>query len=265
MCIITEQQYHGEVGSTDNRLWECAVQKSPDLKTGLEAISQQLRSAADRTNRLCREAEHWNALWSERVNIKYDRNRMSRRCARDSSIRKVVRWMRDRGCKAVWFGSAACKAKGHRPVPTKSAMRGIGRFLPVIAGNEWGTSSRCPHCRDGTKLLKQRQARSHSDMEMDGGTAPPLDRMLATPQESNRKQRASDPYPRPRPTGEDRWEQCPVCNRRWGHDEVATINQKMRFSRLISGEPDPHWLCRTVVDLGCASHAEECNNLDTIF
>ena len=88
----------------------------------------------------------------ERTNIKYDRNRMKRRCCRDAYTNKVCKWIKTQGCTAVWFGTGACKCKGHRPVPTKSMMRSIGRYLPVLAGNEWGTSSRCPSCKDGTRL-----------------------------------------------------------------------------------------------------------------
>ena len=147
---------------------------------------------------------HWATLWSERTNIKYDRNRMQRRCSRDAFTVKVHQWMKSQGCTAVWLGTGACKARGHKPIPTKSMMRGLERHIPVVAGNECGTSSRCPSCRDGTKLQRARSedssaspSHTHS-MEVEG-TDVPVEDMLASQPESHRKHSPAHPLPRPRP------------------------------------------------------------------
>ena len=85
----------------------------------------------------------------------------------------------DQGCTVVWFGTGSCKCKGHRPVPTKSMMRGIERYLPVLAGNEWGTSSICPSCKDGTKLTscsdKKKSDNKNKHSSEGGGTNVPVE------------------------------------------------------------------------------------------
>ena len=257
--VITESEYHRDVGSTDNKLWEMATKQQPNLRVAVDALSQPTRTLQERDLKIVNEAKHWNTLWSERTNIKYDRNRMQRRCCRDAYTVKVYKWMRNQGCTAVWFGTGACKARGHRPVPTKSMMRGLGRYIPVVAGNEWGTSSRCPSCQDGTKLKRafreeEEEAESpntHS-LEVDG-TNVQVEDMLATQPESHGKHLPSYPLPTRlpvKPAREHRCETCIKCKKTWGHDEVATINQKMRFSSLLLGEADPKWLARDSESIG---------------
>ena len=240
--IVTEAEYHRDVGSVDNKLWESATKQQPNLKVAMDCLSQPTRTLEERDVKLANEAKHWKALWSERTNLKYDRNRMQRRCCRDGYTVKVYKWMRDQGCTAVWFGTGACKARGHRPVPTKSMMRGLGRYIPVVAGNEWGTSSRCPSCKDGTKLKRvidqegSKSPTTHS-LEVDS-TDVQVEDMLATQPESHSKHLPSSPLATPRPvkpTHEHRCETCIKCKKTWGHDEVATINQKMRFCGLLLG------------------------------
>ena len=235
---------------------ECS---SPNLKVAVDALSQPTRTLQERDLKIVNEAKHWNTLWSERTNIKYDRNRMQRRCCRDAYTVKVYKWMRNQGCTAVWFGTGACKARGHRPVPTKSMMRGLGRYIPVVAGNEWGTSSRCPSCKDGTKLKRAfREEEEESDspnthsLEVDG-TSVQVEDMLTTQPESHGKHLPSYPLPTRlpvKPVREHRCETCIKCKKTWGHDEVATINQKMRFSSLLLGEADPIWLARDSESIG---------------
>ena len=256
--IVTEAEYHRDVGSTDNRLWQEAVKTTPEIKIAVDALSVPIQTQTNRDNRIITEAKYWEILWSERTNIKYDRNRMQRKCGRDAYIIKVSKWIKEQGCKAVWFGTGACKARGHRPVPTKSMMRGIGRYLPVLAGNEWGTSSRCPSCRNGRKLTscsdkKSENINKHSSEA--GGTDVPVEDMLATQPESQSKHLPLNPLPTPRPSSstEHRFEICTHCKKKWGHDEVATINQKMRFTSLLLGKPDPKWLAHGSVSNGCAS------------
>ena len=183
---------------------------------------------------------------------------MQRRCSRDAYTIKVYKWIKEQGCKAVWFGTGACKAKGHRPVPTKAMMRGVGRYLPLLAGNEWGTSSRCPSCKDGTKLESCSDNKSENKKHSSeaGSTNVLVEDMLATHPESQSKHLPLNPLPTPRPVSsstEHRFEVCPHCKQKWGHDEVATINQKMRFTSLLLGKPDPEWLARDSVSIGCAS------------
>ena len=144
--IVIEAEYHRDVGSTDNRLWQHAGNTNPEIKMTVDALSVAIQTQTGRDNRICTEAKYWSILWTERTTIKYDHNRMQRRCSRDAYIIKVSKWIKGQGCQAVWFGTGACKARGHRPVPTKGMVRGMGIYLPLLAGNEWNTSSRCPSC-----------------------------------------------------------------------------------------------------------------------
>lgn len=114
--IVTEADYHHEVGSTDNKLWEMAIKNNPDLKAASVALSEPVRTLEERHGRICTEARHWDVLWQERQNIKYDRNRMQRRCCRDAYTVKMCKWIKSQGCTAVWFGTGSCRARGHRPV-----------------------------------------------------------------------------------------------------------------------------------------------------
>ena len=266
--IVTEAEYHHEVGSSDNKLWEQAIRNQPELKVAAESMSSPVTTADERDHRICTEARYWKVLWTERTNLKYDRNRMQRRCCRDAYTVSVYKWIRDQGCTAVWFGTGSCKARGHRPVPTKSMMRGLGRYIPVVAGDEWGTSSRCPSCKDGTKLKRESnrdksETPTHSSEV--GGTSVPVEDMLATQPESQSKHLPSSPLPIPRMsqqhTSEHRCEICIKCNKKWGHDEVATINQKMRFASLLMGKPDPKWLARNSASIGHASQRKSAITL----
>ena len=119
--------------------------------------------------------------------------------------------------------------------------------------------SRCPSCKDGTKLKRAfREQEEESDspnthsLEVDG-TSVQVEDMLTTQPESQSKHLPSYPLPTRlpvKPAREHRCETCIKCKKTWGHDEVATINQKMRFSSLLLGEADPIWLARDSESIG---------------
>jgi hypothetical protein len=74
------------------------------------------------------------------------------------------------------------------------------RCFPI---NEFGTSSRCPVCRDKTKVTRVKRERIDS---------------VTTLQRCNSEDIVS------KSTKDGRIEQCSKCGNEWGHDVIFTLN-----------------------------------------
>ena len=153
---------------------------------------------------------------------------MRRRCARESRVVQIAHEILNSGSKVVWMVTAACGSRGHRKTPTKAIFRGLGRFIPTIAGWEWGSSSRCPRCKTAERNIQAMkptnrpalttQQESYCEASMDG--------VDAVYSEEN----------------EERRDQCTDCKTVWGHDELGTLNQRHIFTAMLLHQERPVWL-----------------------
>ncbi|MFP6686814.1 MAG: hypothetical protein VB934_18980, partial [Polyangiaceae bacterium] len=68
-----------------------------------------------------------------------------------------------KGVDAVFVGTAACRARGHKRCPVKAITRALSQVTKVVPFNEWGTSSRCPACKDRKVTVERKTATDPTD------------------------------------------------------------------------------------------------------
>jgi len=113
-------------------------------------------------------------------------------------------------------------AKGHATVPTKKFIRRCGNVCCTVPINEFGTSSRCPVCRDKkTKVTRVKRERKDS---------------VTPSQRDNREGIVSTS------TDDGRMEQCTKCGKEWEHDKISTVNMLHIAKHMLCGMARPEWL-----------------------
>jgi hypothetical protein len=158
-----------------------------------------------------------------------------------------------------FFGTGSCRGKGHPRVPTKALIRAIARVMPVITLWEWGTSSRCPHCRSGKKMKSERGwdpgwARARKEQAVQSECTNNTDTLESSGAHVVTYKRSTCGSVKDTSESmfnfisaeqrtDDRVELCQECRIAWSHDEVSLINFAHIVWAQILGFPRPLYLC----------------------
>jgi hypothetical protein len=136
---------HDEQRRKDNPEYQTAITALGTVRRRTcvaETFTAYLRELSQHEAVLLGELNQW-----KRRSLAFDVRIMKQR-----ALDRLANHMKGRG-EIVFFGTGSCRGKGHSRVPVKALMRAMARVMPVVTLWEWGTSSRCPCCHNGNKML----------------------------------------------------------------------------------------------------------------
>ena len=207
-----------------------------------EALNELSRCRFRTSNRetfetYCRTAWTWNeVMFDEQARRQRRYARFDRRIALQRKTELVAQEItKDVDC--VFFGTGCCRAKGHKITPVKPMIKAIGRLKPTFPVNEWGTSSRCPHCKQRDAKVKRVKTK----------VSPP-DESTTLREGSNTcgdSWSGDDCLPALLSTSanaDSRMEKCSACGTLFPHDQISTMNMSYIADAKLHRRARPCWL-----------------------
>ena len=133
----------------------------------------------------------------------------------------------------ILFGRASVRhCKGHPPCSTKGLIRAFGRLKPVIAVDEFKTSSACYKCAHAEHARTAR-----------------LERVMETSEAAAIADEGSNGHPLLSMTTSDRRiEACAHCGTTYMHDEISCWNILAVGIAMLTGQDRPAYLSRGRVE-----------------
>ena len=169
-------------------------------------------------------SRHFAKVWQEKRKFFRRTLKIREREKEQRFLDNLVNYICGKGVKVVFVGTGNVNAaKGHATVPTKKFIRRCGNRVCTVPINEFGTSSRCPVCKDKTKVVRVKK----EDCENENITTSPRCKSEDIVSTS---------------TKDVRMEHCTVCENEWEHDKISTLNMLYIAQRMLCGEKRPIWL-----------------------
>jgi hypothetical protein len=222
--LVPKAEFEDARGTTASTEWQARQAKeNKQYSDYMKQLGEDSLTAPVGTSRavakLKTEASHWVMMSGLRTAMIHRDHSFKRKRQRKNWIRsRALRWKHDK-VEVVCFGNGSCAARGHRRLPTKSLMHEIGTILPLVVLDEFGTSSRCPHCKTQAKLTRVLINQPTTQPVLQGADS------LSTE--------------------DTRGEHCSQCNKTWLHDEVSVYNLAAVTQNMFIGTTRPKWLQRT--------------------
>ena len=225
-CVGAEA-YHTRISGRGAKM--SYEEERRQCNNGYRAALERLATVTKKTCRLdafvayCHQlAAQFTTVWREKTKYYRRTIKIRQREREQRELDKLVNYICGDGVKVVCVGTGNVNAaKGHATVPTKKFIRRCGNVCCTVPINEFGTSSRCPECRDGTKVVRADRQKK--------------DRVTPS-QRDHREGIVSES------TDDGRMEQCFECGKEWEHDKISTVNMLHIARHMLCGLARPEWL-----------------------
>ena len=212
-------------------------ERNPKYKEAIQELAKYQRGSIEWSSCV---AEYFDVLCAAKFKRYRRVLKMRQKERKQSGVARMVNKL-TKDVEVLFFGKAPCRSRGRRICPVKDITRAASRVCAVVPINEWGTSSRCPECKDHAVKVKRKDTVNATPKELfSEPVSPPF-----SPQESmERLCRRSVPRDLFKERSPDtRIERCTKCQNEWAHDKISTINMINIGVCMLKNTGRPRYLC----------------------